>query len=215
MIAGVVLARTIKEAVRIMNSTDADLYELRVDYLENTSDIDLLEPFSNKLIITVRSKEEGGFKELSDDERISLFESFLKISPAYIDIEFRSRIRYEAIRLAEEAGSKIILSYHDLLGTPDFESLLSLLHSIEDEDPDVVKIVTYARDKEDNLRIIKLYEHANNLIAFCMGPVGKISRVVSLFYAPFTYASIFEEAAPGQLSVEEMRELMKLLGEWE
>ncbi|MFA4639397.1 3-dehydroquinate dehydratase [Pyrococcus kukulkanii] len=211
MIAGVVVAKSIKEAVRKMTSSDADLYELRVDALEDYSDIDLLRPFSSKLIITIRSRDEGGIRELNDEERLFLFEKFLEIKPAYVDIELRSRILEDVIELAK-SSSRVIISYHDFSRTPPFEELLPILHSAEDHEPDVVKIVTYARTPWDNLRVIKLYEHANNLIAFCMGQEGKISRVFSAMFSPFTYASIDESVAPGQMSISELREILRILG---
>ena len=72
-----------------------------------------------------------------------------------------------------------------------------------------MKIATLAQSGEDNLRVLELIplageEFGIDLIAFCMGPAGKWSRLVSLFLgSPWTYAQ-FEgqsETAPGQLSV--------------
>jgi 3-dehydroquinate dehydratase len=52
-------------------------------------------------------------------------------------------------------------------------------------------------------------------ICFCMGPVGRVSRVLSpLFGGAFTYAAVArgKEAASGQLTAPEMRQLYRLLG---
>jgi 3-dehydroquinate dehydratase type I len=79
---------------------------------------------------------------------------------------------------------------------------------------DVLKIVTFARSWEDNLRILSLIPLAKTrrkkMVAFCMGEKGKMSRIFApCLGAPWTYASLRRErsSAPGQLTVTEMREL--------
>jgi 3-dehydroquinate dehydratase type I len=80
--------------------------------------------------------------------------------------------------------------------------------------PDIVKIVTFARSWEDNLNILSLISHARKrkqeIVTFCMGEKGKMSRIFSpIIGAAWTYASITrgKASAPGQLTVEEMREV--------
>jgi 3-dehydroquinate dehydratase type I len=84
--------------------------------------------------------------------------------------------------------------------------------------PDIVKIVTFARSWEDNFSILSLISHARKrnqeIVAFCMGQKGKMSRIFSpLMGAAWTYASINrgKTSAPGQLTVEEMREVWEKL----
>ncbi len=53
------------------------------------------------------------------------------------------------------------------------------------------------------------------IISFCMGPEGQISRVMSLLlgaYMSFASLDKGEESAPGQLTVEEMVEVLRILG---
>ena len=74
-----------------------------------------------------------------------------------------------------------------------------------------IKIVTMAESIEDAISVLELYRDANdsNLIAFAMGEKGILSRVLCAMYktAPFTYASLGSEVAPGQLSIYQMRRL--------
>ena len=212
MIAGTVKAKSIDEAISIIEKDTADLYELRVDAMESFDEIEKLKPFAGKLIITGRSKEEGGFREISDEERLKLFEEFIKIKPAFVDVEFKSKIAEDVIRLARERGVRIIVSYHDFEKTPSFEELKVLLEEMKKLKADVIKIVTFAKHYFDNVRIARLYEYERNLIAFCMGEKGKISRALSLILSPFTYASLDEATAPGQLNVEDMKLLLALIG---
>ena len=74
-----------------------------------------------------------------------------------------------------------------------------------------VKIVTTAQDIQDALRVLNLYRSTGklHLIAFAMGDAGIISRIfcTTMGTAPFTYASLDEAIAPGQLTVSQMREI--------
>ncbi|MBO8173770.1 MAG: type I 3-dehydroquinate dehydratase [Thermococcus sp.] len=212
MIAGTIRAKSIDEVIKIIEREEADLYELRVDAMENFEGIEKLKPFAGKLIITVRSKEEGGFREISDEERLKLFEEFMKVKPAFVDVEFKSKITKNVIELARERGVGVIVSYHEFGKTPSFEELKALLEEMKKLKADVIKIVTLAKHYLDNVRIVRLYEYEKNLIAFCMGEKGGISRAFSLILSPFTYASLGEAVAPGQLSVEDMKLLLALIG---
>jgi len=212
MIAGTIKAKSIDDAIKIIERGEADLYELRVDAMESFEGIEKLKSFGNKLIITVRSKEEGGFREISDEERLKLFEEFMKVKPAFVDVEFKSKIAKNVIELAREKGVRVIISYHNFEKTPSFEELKALLEEMKKLKADVIKMVTFAKHYLDNVRIVRLYEYEKDLIAFCMGEKGKISRAFSLILSPFTYASLGEAAAPGQLSVEDMKLLLALVG---
>ncbi|MDK2853143.1 MAG: 3-dehydroquinate dehydratase [Thermococcaceae archaeon] len=212
MIAGTIKAESIDEAIRLIETGTADLYELRVDALKSPEGIEKLAPFSERLIITVRSKEEGGFREIDNEERLVLFKELMDIKPAFVDVEFKSGIVRDVIELAGKMGVGIIVSYHDFERTPSFKRLKALLDEMRELKGDIIKIVTFAGHYIDNIKVVRLYEYEKNLIAFCMGEKGKISRIFSLVLSPFTYASLGEAAAPGQLSVEEMRLLSEMIG---
>ncbi len=86
------------------------------------------------------------------------------------------------------------------------------------QEADVIKMVALAQQPEDNLRLLSLIPKARaanrEIIAFCMGPAGKWSRVVApllgsfLTFAPFTKKGA---SAPGQLTVNEVKKLWKML----
>jgi 3-dehydroquinate dehydratase-1 len=71
--------------------------------------------------------------------------------------------------------------------------------------------VTTARHTDDALRLLDLYEDTIglNAVIFAMGTEGVISRVLCTIVgnAPFTYASLDNAVAPGQLTVKDMRKL--------
>ncbi|MGH9923684.1 MAG: type I 3-dehydroquinate dehydratase, partial [Nitrososphaerales archaeon] len=101
---------------------------------------------------------------------------------------------------------------------PSTRELNTLLNKMKEYSTNV-KIVTMAKNVGDNLTMLKLYETAKrsdiSLIAFCMGKSGLLSRVLCTYAgAPFTYASLTDAIAPGQLTLKQMRSIYdKLLKE--
>ncbi|WP_099211937.1 3-dehydroquinate dehydratase [Thermococcus henrietii] len=210
MIAGVVLARDAREAAAKIEGSRADLYEVRLDHFESF-DLSPLKPYAERLILTVRRAEEGGYRRIPEEERLELYRRAMELGPRYVDVEVYSGIAGEVIEEARRKKVGVILSHHDFEKTPTFGGLIGVLDDMEEMDPDVIKIVPTARELRDNVRVLRLYEQADNLVAFCMGPLGRISRLFSALLAPFTYASIDGSAAPGQMSVEELERLLVML----
>jgi len=157
------------------------------------------------LIATCRLNEES--------QAPAILEKAIQAGAKYADLEMEApatigrRIR-EACR---EWGTVLIRSYHNFEGTPPREVLLSILERARNFGGEVVKIVTTATCKADCDVVMSLYEAAapGTLVAFCMGPEGRESRLEALKHgAPFTYACLSEEeaTAPGQWTTQAMRE---------
>ncbi len=69
----------------------------------------------------------------------------------------------------------------------------------------------------DNIALFNLLLKANKkpLVCFAIGTLGVPSRVLSpIFGGAFTYACIDKnlKAAPGQLTIQEMKKIYKLMG---
>ena len=82
---------------------------------------------------------------------------------------------------------------------------------------EIVKIVTYARDLADNLKMFDLLRRAKKekqkLIGLCMGDLGEISRVLSpLFGGYLTFGSLEtgQESAPGQISAKTLKDIYRV-----
>ena len=75
----------------------------------------------------------------------------------------------------------------------------------------ILKVVTRANKLQDAINILSVYDTIKNvtLIAFAMGELGVLSRVLCTVYgnAPFTYASFNRSTAPGQINRESLRKL--------
>lgn len=79
---------------------------------------------------------------------------------------------------------------------------------------DLVKIATMANCKEDSSRMLSLYSKHKDIIAFCMGEAGMITRITAPFLgAEFTFASLDDASvtAPGQLSLDKMEKIYDIL----
>ena len=146
-------------------------------------------------------------EELAENQLLKAIEAGAK----YVDLEMEAppmmgrRIRQQC----QEHGSILIRSFHDFAGTPPEATLLSLLEKGRRFGGEVVKIVTTATSKADADRVLDLYREAEpgTLVAFCMGPEGRESRLEALRRgAPFTYACLTAEeaTAPGQWTAAEM-----------
>src|SRR5262245_64230807 len=100
-----------------------DLVEFRIDHLERPAGgrvIDELSRFSDRCILTVRSKEQGGRFEGDDAERVGLLADICSMRPAYVDVEFDTAKRFAGLAgKLRDAAREVIVSWHDLEGTPD------------------------------------------------------------------------------------------------
>ena len=147
-------------------------------------------------------------EELAENLLMTAIEAGAK----YVDLEMEAPpMMGRKIRQAcQQHGSILIRSFHDFEGTPPEATLLSTFEKGRRFGGEVVKIVTTATSKADVDRILDLYREAEpgTLVAFCMGPEGRESRLEALRQgAPFTYACLTAEeaTAPGQWTTAEMR----------
>ena len=148
-------------------------------------------------------------EEIAENQLLKAIEAGAK----YVDLEVEAPpMMGRKIRQAcQEYGTMLIRSFHDFEGTPPEATLLSLLEKGRRFGGEVVKIVTTATCKADVDRVLALYREAEpgTLVAFCMGPEGRESRLDALKQgAPFTYACLTadEATAPGQWTAAEMDE---------
>jgi 3-dehydroquinate dehydratase type I len=205
------------EAIEEANSL-ADLIELRVDYLKEPKLAPLIKNRKKPFIITNRRKEEGGRYSGDEKERFRILKEAVELGAEYVDVEIRSRRSLLRDLIANKKRTKMILSFHDFQETPSQKELRGLCDRMHQLGADVVKIVTFAKSWEDNLQVLSLIPFARKknqeIVTFCMGEKGKMSRLFAPFigtawiYAPFSRA---KASAPGQLTVGEMKEIWEKL----
>ena len=192
--------------------------EIRLDYLERPDLKKLFRTLPGKVIATNRRREEGGRWEGSEPKRRSVLEEALDLGVHFVDVELASDVGWRRDLFARRGQTRLILSWHDVSGTPDHTVLEKVFTEMLGAEADILKIITLAAIPEDNLRVLSLIPRARaanrKIIAFCMGPMGAWSRVAASFlgsyltFAPFTRK---KGSAPGQITVNEMRRLWKVL----
>lgn len=201
-----------------------DIFELRVDALEKISQEEL-EKFLKKLkddlklIFTMRSSREGGFRRISSDIQKNWIIWALKKPFYLVDIEwllFKSH--YEEISKNLSNYESVLVSYHNFKKKPKNKYLKDLLKEMREKGVKKAKIVCWVKDESEAEKLLELIDFGKNLgievISFGMGEEGKLSRVISLLKgAPFTYVCGHREeaVAPGQLDYFSAKDLFEKL----
>lgn len=196
-----------------------DLIEIRLDYLKDLREIGkIVESTSTPLIATDRQYRQGGHKVQREDRRIQTLIDSANIGFQYVDIESTTADLESVIQQLKEAGSGVIVSFHDFKRTPDMSELEKIVRSQMSVNADVCKIVTTANEMADNVTCLILtwkMRKITKVVCFAMGERGVISRVLSpIFGGYYTYASVKKglEAAPGQLPLSDLKKLYGKLG---
>ena len=196
----------------------ADVIEIRLDSLSQPE----IEPFvtglTKPLLFTNRPEWEGGSCKGAEAARIALLLQAVKHGCSLVDLELKTapELRAEILdALMQQPQTGLIISWHDFSGTPTTDELGEILQQQMESGAHIGKIVTAAKEYKDVLRILNLQLMAaeNNfpLIAFCMGTVGRISRLATIMLGGYmTYAAPDEgnETAPGQIRVSRLREIL-------
>jgi len=200
----------------------ADLVELRIDRIEKPDLPMLLYAGKERLLVTNRRRDEGGFFASCENKRMALLHEAVALSARLVDIEARTgpAAVSDLLRAIRAKGRKtrLIVSHHDMGGTPTRRTLERRLKTCRMLGADIVKIVTLANTVEDNLRVLEIIPQAlrmgQDIAAFCMGEKGRLSRVAApLLGSCINYASLEEgaESAPGQLTAQRMKNILRLL----
>ena len=194
--------------------------EIRLDYLEEPApDLQkLFRSLPGPVIATNRLAAEGGRWQGSEAGRLALLEAALNLGVTCLDVELAADVVFRREVAARRGKTRLILSWHDFAGTPDQARLEAVLDEMLASEADVVKLVALANDPADNLRLLALIPRAKaagkDVIAFCMGPLGKWSRIAApllgswLTFAPFSKQGA---SAPGQLTVNDLKRVWQTL----
>jgi 3-dehydroquinate dehydratase I len=191
-----------------------EFLEMRIDLIGEgwqTIAASLTKPW----IATNRRAEEGGKWTQSESRRIDELEKALSLKAPFIDIELRTK-DLEQILPRFAGKTRLLISYHELRGTPPLDEMKKIVRRQQALGADVCKIATTAQRFDDNLTILQLVSDVTdaNLVAFAMGPLGLVSRILSpLAGGYFTFASIKEgrESAPGQVSVDSLKKMYAMM----
>jgi len=213
-----IIARNNEEALKKMPEAEAfaDILELRLDLMEQFDVPELVTSATKPVLVTYRSVEEGGKGDEGAEAAAEYLTAAIRAGAKLVDVELSFPEKWRAKVLSAKRGSGMVISVHINDETPSRERLDDIYMECVDTDAEIIKIVTMATAWEDNLRVLELIPKARKMgkeiITFCMGPMGRMSRVFSLLmggYLTFTSLGTGQESATGQIPVAEMKRLLE------
>jgi 3-dehydroquinate dehydratase type I len=193
-----------------IHSKEPDLVEYRLDYLTDSSALEML---AKSKVCPIIATDRSGRKQSGT----------LLLDAAYagfdlVDVDLSFPLAGSIIKQLKTHDVEVIVSHHDFLETPLEEKLIQLLQAEREMGGDICKIVTTATQPADNLIILRFINRCSpttKIVSFAMGKLGMVSRVLSPFFgAEFTFASLDNESktAEGQMSIDDLRKMWKMLG---
>ena len=203
--------KSIKEVAPLV-----DLFEVRIDLIGDGWQ-EVAGQLNKPWIACNRIAAEGGKWGGNEARRIERLLQAIELGAEIVDLELSTKNLENVIRLVKKKA-RCLLSFHDLEETPTFDTMNEIVKKQSKAGADICKVVTTARSFEDNLAVLRLIPEfpATKLVAFAMGPLGAISRVLCpLVGGDFTYASIEKgkESAPGQITVRELVKIYAMVSE--
>jgi len=217
-----------------------DLIEFRFDYINEVKFItpsflkELMSTIPTKIpkIFTFRRKQEGGQYDLSMNERLDVLRHLIEVKPDYIDIEINSesKVLKSLIDLAYDNKVKLIFSYHDFEKSVTYAETAEILNKFEKKlkhklaidldkiNASIFKLIFTAQVFDDNVQVLNICKELSRqdkrFVCFAMSDLGVLSRILCVkFGSLWTYGSLEEKTAHGQIKIEKIREIHQLLFE--
>ncbi|MCR5743342.1 MAG: type I 3-dehydroquinate dehydratase [Lachnospiraceae bacterium] len=215
----------LSQARFIKKSGLADLCEWRIDYFDRLLDennkldedavLTTVKALKDALdtvplLVTFRSKEEGGNLELDN----LLYENLIlmAVQTGYVDMVDIELFRGEnlvgrLIKSVHTYESLVIASNHDFEKTPSKEDIVSRLLDMDRLGADICKLAAMPLVQGDVLTLLNATFEAGQksekpIVTMSMGELGSFSRLSGEFFgSAMTFGSLNETSAPGQIDV--------------
>ena len=209
------------QALDVSRYQDADIIEWRADFLTKDAILQvapaIFEKFAGReLVFTLRTRSEGGEIDLSPEEYVQVIKEVTQLyQPDYVDFEYFS---YKEVFEEMLNFPNLILSYHNFQETP--ENMMEILSELTSLNPRVVKVAVMAHTEQDVLDLMnytrgfKTLNPEQEFVTISMGKVGKVSRIAAnITGSAWSFASLDEASAPGQISLANMKKIREILDE--
>ena len=193
-------ATTAELRTRRDEAQDADLVEMRLDYVNDPDVPGALAGRRSPVVVTCRPSWEGGRFGGSEEERHRLLKQALDLGAEYVDLEWRGGFD-DLIR--QRSGRNVVLSTHDFERWPD--DLSDRYRAMRATGAEIVKVAVHVRSLTECLALRELDGRPadERRVVVAMGPAGVPSRVLpDRFGSCWTYAG--SAVAPGQVDLERM-----------
>ena len=218
-----VMPKSLEEAQAIDANRyeDADIIEWRADFLPKDEILQvapaIFEKFAGReILFTLRTRSEGGEIDLSAQEYVQVIKDVTQLyQPEYVDFEYFGN---KGVFDQMLDFPNLVLSYHNFQETP--ENMMEILSELTSLTPKVVKVSVMAHTEQDVLDLInftrgfKTLNPEQEYVTISMGKVGKVSRITSdVTGSSWSFASLDEASAPGQISLSSMKKIREILNE--
>ncbi|GAX08192.1 MAG TPA: type I 3-dehydroquinate dehydratase [Lactobacillus sp.] len=212
-------------------SSSADIAEWRLDYFNDLEDTAGILSTANRLveilgdlplIVTLRDRAEGGKRQIADADYLKLYtQIMLRTDVTAIDIEWRREptIVDQLITLAHAHQVRTIISHHEFEHTPTKSEMMAQLKKMAQLNGDVVKLAVMPESNDDVLNLMVATHDASQnisqpIITMAMGSLGAVTRVAGqTFNSVLTFATTSAVSAPGQLTVDQTRQILKIIAQ--
>ena len=218
-----IMPRNIEEvqAIDVTRYEDADIIEWRADFLAKEAILQVapavFEKFAGReLLFTLRTRSEGGEIDLSSEEYVQIIKDVTQLyQPDYVDFEYYT---HKDVFDQMLDFPNLVLSYHNFQETPD--NMMEILSELTSLTPKVVKVSVMAHIEQDVLDLMnytrgfKTLNPEQDYVTISMGKIGKVSRITSdVTGSSWSFASLDEASAPGQISLSSMKKIREILNE--
>ncbi|QGF25257.1 type I 3-dehydroquinate dehydratase [Raineyella fluvialis] len=211
---------------------DLDIVEWRVDFLDVAPNVEQVVAAGRRVVealdgtpvlFTFRTADEGGEKAITPADYVQLnlgvIESGLVDA---VDVEqfFDAEAGDAILAAAHAAGVPVVGSNHDFQATPPADEIVARLVAMQDRGMDVAKMAVMPTDAGDLLRLLEATwtmasrHDKTPVITMSMAGLGVVSRMAAqVFGSSATFAMVGRASAPGQVPVEELQPILRLIAE--
>ncbi|MCT0050686.1 type I 3-dehydroquinate dehydratase [Lactococcus lactis] len=206
------------EKVSVSDYRTADIVEWRADFLSADEILEIAPKFfekfkESKILFTLRTVREGGNIQVSEKKYLQILKEILSYNPAYIDVEFFTH--GPSFAALKDFRDKMVLSYHNFDEVPS--DLTNRLIKMHEEGTAFVKVAVMPERECDVLDLLQItrdmtLEYGEHFISMAMGDLGRLSRISGyLTGSCWTFASLENSSAPGQISLKETEYILDIL----
>lgn len=212
------------------DKSQADIIELRIDYFDRAEDaqyvnsmVSVLKENSDKpVILTYRTGFEGGERNIEREDYANLLIDILEDSEfEIIDVELFTGddLVKRIVEKAHEKGVKVIMSNHDFKKTPECQDIVGRLEKMQQLGCDIAKIAVMPNSRSDVVKLMQATVDASKelnvpVVTMSMSGDGLISRLAGeQTGSTITFGSVKKASAPGQINVDELKNVLEIIHE--
>jgi len=223
-------SKVLEKARELSAVNEVDVVELRLDPLDSLADDSAIACLSRQvyelvgrkaLLVTFRTRPEGGKKEITDADYCALYQEILAHGKLdLLDIEmFRNEaLVQKLVAHAHKIGVGIVMSSHDFEKTPPKEEIIRRLRLQQEKGADVLKIATAPKDAGDVLTLMNATWEMHSkyarkpLLTIAMGGTGVVSRLSGeLTGSSMAFGMVGKSSAPGQINVHHLHRVLNIV----